>query len=94
MLSLWPAGISTLYLVVVKLRMTCGRWPIRGIVQRLPPTKLTATGSGSSLLNERRAWVAWPLTSLMPNISDDGNCTDTFTFRVGEVVGFSTSSSG
>ena len=56
--------------------------------------KLTLTGSGSSFENERRACVGWPLTSLMPNISDEGNCAETFTAKAGEVDGFSTSSSG
>jgi len=63
------------------------------MVQRLPPMKFTPTASGSSLVKERSAWVAWPLTSLMPKISEEGNCTETFTLIVGEVDGLSASSS-
>lgn len=55
--------------------------------------KLIPIVSGSSLVNESRACVGWPFTSLMPNISEDGNCAVTFTASVGEVLGFSTSSS-
>jgi len=81
------------YLVVVKFRSTCGRCPAGGTLQRLPPMKFTPIASGSSLAKERSAWVAWPLTSLMPKISEEGNCTETFTLIVGEFDRLSTSSS-
>lgn len=54
----------------------------------------TLTGSGSSFEMERSALVAWPLTSLMPKISEDGNEVEIFTARLPDVDGFSTSSSG
>ena len=54
----------------------------------------TLTGSGSSFEMERSAWVAWPLTSLMPKISEDGNEVEIFTAMLPDVDGFSTSSSG
>jgi hypothetical protein len=53
----------------------------------------TLTDSASSLETDRTACVEWPLTSLMPKISEDGNDVDTFTARFGDVDGASTSSS-
>lgn len=63
-----------------------------GEVQREPPTKTTVTGSGSSLETERTAWVAWPLMSLMPKISEEGKEVETLTARLGD-WGLSTCSS-
>lgn len=42
-------------------------------VTREPPTMTTLTGSGSLLETSNTARVGWPLTSLMPKISDCGN---------------------
>lgn len=53
----------------------------------------TLIASGSSFEMERTACVGWPLTSLMPKISEDGNDVETFTARLGDVEGASTSSS-
>lgn len=53
----------------------------------------TLIDSVSSLETERTACVEWPFTSLMPKISEDGNEVDTFTARLGDVDGASTSSS-
>lgn len=55
--------------------------------------KATLTDSGSSLEKERRAWVGWPFTSLMPKISEEGNDVEILTAMLGEVEGVSTSSS-
>ena len=60
---------------------------------RLPPMKLTLTASGSSFVIESRACVAWPLTSLMPNISEEGNDVDIFIFSPGTLALTSLSSS-
>ena len=60
---------------------------------RLPPMKATVTGTGSSFEKERRACVGWPLTSLMPKISEDGNEVETLTARFGDFEGDSSSSS-
>ncbi len=92
MLSVWPAGISTLYLVVVRLRIIWGP-PAKTFDHRLPPMKLTLTASGSSFVMERRAWVAWPLISLIPKISEDGKDVEIFIFSPGRAEGFSISSS-
>ena len=54
----------------------------------------TVTGSGSSFKIESNAWVGWPLTSLTPNISEDGNEVDILTAKLADVEGASTSSSG
>ena len=51
------------------------------------------TGSGSSLEKERRAWVGRPFTSLIPKISEEGKDVEILTAMLGEVAGFSTSSS-
>ena len=51
-------------------------------------------GSVSSLLKERLASVGLPLMSLMPKISESGKEAETKTFKLGEVLGVSTSSSG
>ena len=94
MLSVWPGEISTLYLVVVKLRMICGRpCALSAVDQRFPPMKLRPTGSASSLVMERSAWVGWPLTSLIPKISELGNDVEIFKARPGGGGGSSTSSS-
>ena len=63
------------------------------MVQRLPPTKLMPTGSFSSLVMERSAWVGWPLTSLMPKISEFGKDVEIFILRPGGGACISTSSS-
>lgn len=73
--------------------MIVGPWPLTSGAQRLPPMKTTVMGSGSSLLMESRAWVGWPLMSLMPKISDEGNEVETFTARFAEVEGCSASAS-
>jgi hypothetical protein len=48
-----------------------------------PRTTVMPMGVGSLLATDRRAAVAWPLTSLVPKISDWGNETETLTFRLG-----------
>ena len=71
------------------MREPCGS---KSGVQRLPPMKLTVTGSVSSLLKETSACVGLPLTSLMPKISAAGKEAETVTARFGDVDGASTSS--
>ncbi len=62
-------------------------------VHKLPPMKETVMGAGSSFAKDSRAWVGWPLMSLIPKISEEGNEADTCTARLGEVDGDSSSSS-
>ncbi len=96
MLSLVPAGIKTLYRVVVRFRKI---WGLLGLfdpspeVHRLPPIKTTVTASVSSFVIERRACVGWPLMSLMPKISEDGKAVDTCTARPGESSSITSASS-
>ena len=93
MLSFCPAGISTLYRMVVRLRTSLFPCGAKAEVHKLPPMKATLIGSGSSLVKERRAWVWWPLTILMPKISEEGKDVETLTARLAEVEGSSRSSS-
>jgi hypothetical protein len=67
-------------------------WGSKSGVQRLPPMKLTVTGSASSLVKERSACVGLPLTSLIPKISALGKEAETVTARAGLFVGSSISS--
>ena len=82
-----------LYFAVVKLR-TIRSLSVPGPgPQRLPPTKATLIGSGSSFEIERRARVGCPFTSLTPKISESGKEVETLTARLGDLEGTSTSSS-
>lgn len=78
-----PAGISTLYLEVVRLRTMREPSGSKSGVQRLPPIKLTVTASVSSFVKERIACVGLPFTSLMPKISALGKEVETVTARLG-----------
>lgn len=91
-LSFAPAGISTVYFVVVRfltirdeacapgLRSVSGR-------ESMPPTMTSVIGAPSLLVMSRRAWVPWPLMILGPKISALGKEAVTETSKGGASSG-------